>query len=54
MQISTRRRFDVGTTLFGRQPRCYNVETTSCGCWDTTEIGAFHSISQFLTGEQLY
>ena len=28
--VSTRRRFDVVTTLFGRQQRCYNVETTSC------------------------
>ena len=28
---STRRRFDVDTTLFGRQQRCYNIfETTSC------------------------
>ena len=31
--VSTRRRFDVGTTLFGRQQRCYNVETTSCAYW---------------------
>ena len=27
--VSTQRRFDVETTLFGRQRRCYNVETTS-------------------------
>ena len=26
--VSTRRRFDVDTTLFGRQKRWYNVETT--------------------------
>ena len=29
-QVSTRRRFDVVTTLFGRQQRCYNVQTMSC------------------------
>ena len=27
-------RFDVVTTLFGRQQRCYNVETTSCAYWE--------------------
>ena len=26
--VSTRRSFDVNTTLFGRQQHCYNVETT--------------------------
>ena len=26
--VSTRRRFDVYTTLFDRQQRCYNVKTT--------------------------
>ena len=26
--VSTRRRFDVDTTLFGRQQRCYDVETS--------------------------
>ena len=25
--------FDVDTTLFGRQQRCYNVEPTSCAYW---------------------
>ena len=34
MPVSTRRRFDVVTTLYGRQQRCYNVETTSCALWD--------------------
>ena len=33
LPVITRRRFDVDTTLFGRQQRCYNVETTSCACW---------------------
>ena len=28
--VGTRHRFDVVTTSFGRQQRCYNVETTSC------------------------
>ena len=28
--VSTRRYFGVGTTLFVRQQRCYDVETTSC------------------------
>ena len=32
--VSTRRRFDVETTLVGRQKRCYNVETTSCVYWE--------------------
>ena len=32
--VRTRRRFDVDTTLFGRQQRCYNVETTSCAYWE--------------------
>ena len=39
--VSTRRRFDVDTTLFGRQQRCYNVETTSCsynGMWASEEF----------------
>ena len=31
--VSTRRCFDVDTMLFGRQKRCYNVETTSCAYW---------------------
>ena len=33
--ISTRMRlgFDVVTTLFGRQQRCYNVKTTLCAYW---------------------
>ena len=29
-QVSTRRRLDVDTMLYGRQQRCYNGETTSC------------------------
>ena len=29
-----RRRFNVDTTLFGRQQRRSNVETTSCAYWD--------------------
>ena len=32
--VSTQRRFDVNTTLFGRQQRCYNVERTPCTCWE--------------------
>ena len=28
--VSTRRRFNVDITLFGRQQRCYNAETTLC------------------------
>ena len=39
---STRRRFDVDTTLFGRQQRCYNVETTSCDYWEF--ISSFDSL----------
>ena len=31
--VSTRRRFDVVTTLFGRRQHCYNVKTTSCVYW---------------------
>ena len=29
----TTSRFNVDTTLFGRQQRCYNVELTSCAYW---------------------
>ena len=32
--VSTRRHFDVDTTLYGRHQRYFNVETTSCACWD--------------------
>ena len=33
--INTRRRFDADTTLLiERQKSCYNVETTSCACWE--------------------
>ena len=32
---STQRHWDVYTTVYGRQKRCYNVETTSCTYWDT-------------------
>ena len=35
--VSTRCRFDVDTTLFGRQQRCYNVETTPCAYWGVTK-----------------
>ena len=35
--VSTRHRFDVDTTLFGCQQRCYNVETTYV-YWVTTTI----------------
>ena len=31
--VSTRPLFDVVTTLFGRQQRCYNVETKSFAYW---------------------
>ena len=31
--VSTRRRFDVVITSFGRQHRCYNVKITSCVYW---------------------
>ena len=34
--VSTRRRFDIVTTLFGRQQRRYNVETTSSAYWGRT------------------
>ena len=33
LPVSTRLRFNIATTLFGRQQRCINVETTSCACW---------------------
>ena len=36
--VSTRRRFDVITTLFGCQRRCHSVVLTSCAYWVTTEI----------------
>ena len=32
--VSARRRFNVDTTLFGRQQRCNNVKTTSRVHWD--------------------
>ena len=31
--VTTRRCFDVVTTVCGRQQRCYNVKTTSCAYW---------------------
>ena len=30
--VSTQHCFDVDTTLFGRQQRCYNVEATPYSC----------------------
>ena len=38
LPVSTRCHFDVGTTLLGRQQRCYNVETTSCVYWATVDL----------------
>ena len=31
--VSKRRRFNVVTTLYRRQQRCYNVKTTPCAYW---------------------
>ena len=41
--ISTRRRLDVVTTLFGRQQRCYNVET-SCAYWGTLCVSVVYGM----------
>ena len=32
--VSTRRCFDVVTTLLTSKQRCIDVKTTSCACWD--------------------
>ena len=53
--VSTRRRFDVAITLFGRQNdvvwtskrRCYNVKTTSCAYWVNLDF-QYYSLSSFL------
>ena len=34
-----RYRFDVDTTLYGRQQRCYNVETVPCAYWVRPLVG---------------
>ena len=40
--VSERRRSDVDTTLYRRQQRCYDVETTSCVYWETIIYNPFN------------
>ena len=39
--------FDVDTALCGRQQRCcYNVETTSCACWEEVRLSILYHLKQ--------
>ena len=38
---------DVVTTLFRRQQRCYNVETTSCAYWENIKVSALKSANKY-------
>ena len=42
--VSTRRRFDVYTTLFGRQQHYYNIKTTSCTYWKSNEFWTYQVV----------